>query len=48
MAECKCISEQPRIFKKDVDLLDSDKLNKMSSLANVLSDPIRLQILYLS
>ncbi|MCK9340206.1 MAG: metalloregulator ArsR/SmtB family transcription factor [Synergistaceae bacterium] len=47
MAECKCISEQPRIFKKDVDLLDSDKLNKMSSLANVLSDPIRLQILYL-
>lgn len=47
MAECKCISEQPRIFKKDVNLLGSDKLNKMASVANTLSDPIRLQILYL-
>ena len=47
MKECKCILEQPRIFKKDVDLLDSDKLNNMSSVANALSDPIRLQILYL-
>jgi ArsR family transcriptional regulator len=47
MAQKECISEQPRIFKKDVDLLSSDKLSIMSSLANALSDPIRLQILYL-
>ena len=47
MKEYKWISEQPRIFKKNVDLLGSDKLNKLSSVANALSDPIRLQILYL-
>ena len=47
MAQKECISEQPRIFKKDVDLLGSDKLNRMSILANALSDPIRLQILHL-
>ena len=47
MSECKCISEQPRIFKKDVDLLGSDKLNEMASITNALSDPIRLQIIYL-
>jgi len=47
MAECKCISDQPRIFKKDVDLLGSDKLNEMVSVANASNDSIRLQILYL-
>ncbi len=47
MAECRCISEQPRIFKKNVALLGYDKLNEMVSVANALSDPIRLQILYL-
>ena len=47
MAKCKCISAQPRIFKKDVDLLSSDKLSGMASVANALSDPIRLQILHL-
>ncbi len=47
MTERECISELPRIFKKDVDLLGSDKLNRMSILANALSDPIRLQILHL-
>lgn len=41
MTERECISELPRIFKKDVDLLGSDKLNRMSILANALSDPIR-------
>lgn len=43
----KCISEVPRIFKKDVSILDSYKLNKISNIANALSDPIRLQIIYL-
>ena len=47
MANDKCITEVPRIFKNDVNLLDPDKLNKMASVANALSDPIRLQIIYL-
>ena len=47
MAERECITEQPRIFKKDVNFLHSDKLNMMASVANALCDPIRIQILYL-
>ena len=43
MAECKCISDQRRIFRKDVDLLGSDKLNEMVSVANASNDPIRLK-----
>jgi len=47
MVKRECITEQPRILKKDVNLLGSDKLNKMASIAKALSDPIRLQIIYL-
>lgn len=47
MKASDCITEQPRIGKKDVSLLGSDRLNKMAGIANALSDPIRLQILYL-
>lgn len=47
MSDNKCITEVPRIFKKDVNLLGSDKLDKMASVANALSDPIRLQIIHL-
>lgn len=46
MSDSKSISEQPRIFKKDIDFLSSDKLRKIANVTNALSDPIRLQILY--
>lgn len=47
MEENNCTSEQPRIFKKDVVLQSSEKLDKLTCITKALSDPIRLQILYL-
>jgi len=47
MYKNKCITEAPRISKKDVNYFAMDSLNKMSMITNALSDPIRLQIIYL-
>lgn len=47
MNQGKCTTGVPRIFKRDVNYFDIDKLNQMSKITNALSDPIRLQIIYL-
>lgn len=47
MYKGKYITEVPRIFKKDVKYLNENILNQISNITNALSDPIRLQIVYL-
>jgi Predicted transcriptional regulators len=47
MCQGKCTTEVPRIFKKDVNYFDINELNQMSEITRALSDPIRLQIIYL-
>lgn len=47
MCQGKCTTDKPRIYKKDVNYFDINKLNPISKVANALSDPIRLQIIYL-
>lgn len=47
MSGDKCIDEISRIFKRDINYLNMDKLNEISKITNALSNPIRLQIIYL-
>ncbi|WP_291582682.1 ArsR/SmtB family transcription factor [Clostridium sp. UBA6640] len=47
MHQDKCTTGAPRIFKNDVSYFDINKLKQVSRITNALSDPIRLQMIYL-
>lgn len=47
MHQDKCTTGVPRISKNDVSYFDINKLKQVSRITNALSDPIRLQMIYL-
>lgn len=47
MHQDKSTTGVPRISKNDVSYFDINKLKQVSRIANALSDPIRLQMIYL-